>query len=570
MKSSPPPLAADPFESVWTSVVQTHWPDQAQSLGARLGDFIRAARQKAVRYQLLSDEAVARYLNLCLAFGPKFEDRPDNEWALALLLNDALSDWTKVHQLVVRATPELTRRKQDAGRLAAQMLRADAAFMDAHDVARFALDADAPALARIACDIDAVDIRLLEMEWRHEYGATDFVWQPRAATTGLYALRIGAGAEAPDRLSILSHTTGAGGQARLQVRLLMHAQCDQDTHPALSLAGPRGLEQWHGHQARAISMPMVARPAGTPVNGMGLLLLDETHAEITRLTLQCCGLRDAGVPSGTVRTWLWCYPADQYLFRLERSGQMELRWPQSPGAQPEPQDVKSVCQCAHDGKLLATPAWQEGFEAGLHRALEAGLSSLFYAWQAAVENASGHALVGLLNGQASLTWGWCESASGLAHPPLLRVAAKLDWSNLIDVEMAGDIKVGSTQTRLRLRLKGAAPFVLTLMRDQGTMALMDDLKPIASQLRVAFEIECDPVAVLEAAVISDISACTGALTCEFGLRPRSMGGGGWQWHVRLQTSPVTVNARVHDPVLGQTRMTLPLLPALSLVDWSLG
>ena len=88
--------------------------------------------------------------------------------------------------------------------------------------------------------------------------------------------------------------------------------------------------------------------------------------------------------------------------------------------------------------------------------------------------------------------------------------------------------------------------------------------------RFEYRIEFDPVAVDEGALWSQAGPCTGALVGEAGLRPRSTGGSGWQWFVRLDSEAVSIPLCLHDPVLGQTRQTLALLPATRLLDWSLG
>ena len=95
---------------------------------------------------------------------------------------------------------------------------------------------------------------------------------------------------------------------------------------------------------------------------------------------------------------------------------------------------------------------------------------------------------------------------------------------------------------------------------------------MAATVRWSFDyrIEFDPLAVDEGALWSEAGPSTGAIVGEMGLRPRSGGGGGWQWFARLDTQAVSVPVCLHDPVLGQTRQRVPMLPALKLLDWSLG
>jgi hypothetical protein len=114
------------------------------------------------------------------------------------------------------------------------------------------------------------------------------------------------------------------------------------------------------------------------------------------------------------------------------------------------------------------------------------------------------------------------------------------------------------------------PIAWSLDRSRAQDNLLETLSAKTAQWNLDFQIEFDPIAVEDAAMVSTVSGCTGSLTGEFGLRPRTQGGGGWQWYMRMQTTPVAVEAALHDPVLGLTRKTLPLLPAIKLIDWSLG
>jgi len=54
-----------------------------------------------------------------------------------------------------------------------------------------------------------------------------------------------------------------------------------------------------------------------------------------------------------------------------------------------------------------------------------------------------------------------------------------------------------------------------------------------------------------------------------GLRPRA-DGQGWQWFAQLRVEPVQAVLHVHDPLLGERELVRPLLPAMTLLDWSLG
>lgn len=551
---------------LWSALVTAHWPELSARLGPRLEDFVGAARQKAALHRLQLDAAVARYVNLCFALGPNFEDKADNEWALALLSNEALGDWARLHQLVLRACKELQRLPGDGARAAAQLQRADAAFMDAHDALPRAQDASP--LARVACDVDVLDIALLEQDWRREYTLAQGQWSRTPVTPLANAWRIKAGEPLPKQLSVLSHAPGSGPLARVQVRQQMHACCNQDLHPRLTLTGPHGLSRWQGYPARALSWEAHAHAGVAAPTALSPLLLEETQASISLLNAQCCGLRDSGVATGAMETWLWCYPADQYLFAFQRSAQLQAQWPR--GGEALEAAEASVCTYERDGLALPTKAWAQGLDQDLGQQLQQGLERLFAQWAAVTENASMRASVALLNGQGALTWGWRESPSGMAEPAWLRVAAQFDLNQHIDLELSGELTLGLTRTRIGLSLKGALPLARSLNRDAPHKDLMETLLALGERWQIGFQIGFDPIAVDDGAMVSSLSACTGHLSAEWGLRPRPQGGGGWQFFMRMHTTPVTVALVQHDPVLGQSRKTLALLPASPLLDWSLG
>jgi hypothetical protein len=73
----------------------------------------------------------------------------------------------------------------------------------------------------------------------------------------------------------------------------------------------------------------------------------------------------------------------------------------------------------------------------------------------------------------------------------------------------------------------------------------------------------------ELAVLNAASLVTGALVGSCGLRMRPEGSG-LQWFATLGIEPAEVVMHLHDPLLGQQEMLHPLLPAMTLLDWSLG
>ena len=283
-----------------------------------------------------------------------------------------------------------------------------------------------------------------------------------------------------------------------------------------------------------------------------------------------CGLRDEGVPTGAVETYVWAYPADQTLFECQRDAEQTWQWPRSGSPEESGLAPLTRCRIERDGQELAATKWVKAIHEALDLALVRGFDTLFTAWQTVVTDASMLLKVSLMSGRSAVTWGWREGPQGLAGRPLLRALGDLDLHNDVDLLLSGELELGLTRTRVRLRLQGAAPLKQRFTRDQDTPGLLDVLLPVVARWRFNYRIEFDPIAVDEGAVWHDAGPCTGSLVGELGLRPNTSGGAGWQWFARLDTEAVTAPVSVFDPVLGETRRVLPLLPATKLLDWSLG
>ena len=551
-------------------LVATHWPELNTRLGSRTGEFLDLALGNASIHAIAHNASLQRFVNLCCAFGPNFERRPENEWALALLADERLGEWIKLHQLVLRGATELNRRPADGRATGDQLLRADGALLDAVDREDRAISSESVALARLACDFDAVDIRLLEVDWRNEYRNIAGTWQRVPVTGAASSIRIDPTHPAPAMVSVLTHAPAAGPEARLQIRLLTHSVCDQDRHPRVVFAGDHGLWSWQGHNARAVSWLVNAHPPQAAANGLGATLVEETVPRTSLLQASSCGLRDEGVPVGSLQTHVWAYPADQWLFVLQRETGPELRWPRSDRAPAEASFLPTRCRIERDGMVQPSTRWSQGFSDTLAPAMLRGFDALFVAWQEASTDASMTLTAGLLSGRATLTWGWRESAQGLAVAPLMRVLGDFDLHNPIDLSLSGEIVLGVTRTRVRLRVTGDGAMKQQIAREQAVPGLLDALLPAVGRWRLEYRIECDPIAVEDGALWSEAGPCSGAITGEAGLRPRVTGGTGWQWYARLDSEAVSLPICIHDPVLGQTRRMLALLPALKLLDWNLG
>ena len=555
--------------------VAAHWPELYGKLGQRTGEFVDAALGNAATHLIGQEAARARFVNLCCAFGPNFERKPENEWALAILADERLGEWVKLHQLVVGGATELKRRASDGrgadGRATSdQLLRADGALLDALEAKDRAGNSESVALARLACDLEAVDIRLLEVEWRREYRKLEGTWQLVPVADAAGSIRIGPGRPAPALVCVLTHVSAPAPLARLQIRLLTHSVCDQDRHPQVVFAGEHGLWSWKGHAARAVSWLVNCLPSPPASNGLGVTLIEETLPQTSLLQASTCGLRDQGVPSGALQTYVWAYAADQWLFVWQRETGAEQQWPRPGDATAAQPALLTRCRIERDGVVQPSARWAQAFHDTLDPQLARGFDALFAAWQEATTDASMALTAGLLSGRSTLSWGWREGPQGLAGPPLMRVQGDFDLTHSIKLLLSGEIGLGVTRTRVRLMVQGEAPMKQQLAREQAVPGLLDLLLPAATRWRFAWRIEFDPVAVEEGALWSEVGPCSGALVGEVGLRPRIAGGSAWQWYARLESEAVSLTLCLHDPVLGQTRRTLPLLPALKLLDWSLG
>jgi hypothetical protein len=540
--------------------VRAQWSELYARLGERAGEFVEAARGTAAARQLRDPNCVARFVNLCCVFGPRFEQQPDNRWALAILADDRLGDQVKLHQLVARGATELKRRGPEGQQASARLLLADASLLD---------NASDAAVPRSACDLEAVQIAVADSSWRREYGKAGAGWRLLPLPAGPAALRIADGRTAPRLVSVLAHPAGVEPVALLQVGILAHATCDGDRHPRVTFAGPNGVSTKQGRPACATTWPVHAPPSQPAGNGLGATLLEETAAQPSRLQVSTCRLRDEGVPAGDVDLYVCAYPADQWLFELHRPVAPAWARP-ARAADPTRSATRTQCRLERDGRELPGAAWAATFDEGLDAALVRGFESLFAAWQGSAREAAMTVAANVLCGSAHLAWGWHEGPMGLAGRPDLHVRGALDLANMLDLSLTGEITLGASRARARLCAKGVLEMKRELQRIGPTPSLQEAIAAAGCRWRFAYRIEFDPVAVAEGALWSDAGPCTGAIVGEVGLRPRPQGGGGWQWHAQMTSEPVTATVGIHDPVVGRTREVVQLLPALTLLDWSAG
>ncbi len=552
-------------------LLEPFWPEIFTQLGDRATSFCHAARRKAAMQHLNEPLAVDRYVNLCLAMGPNFEDKLENEWALAILRDDRLSDAVRAHQLVVQGRCELQRGSFELRKIGDRMGLADTAILDQYDAWAHAANADATGFPRVACDLEAIEIRLVEFDWRREYRLQNGAWSLVPVEGFVNAVRIGPGNDTPDLICVLTHSQTNGPRARLQVRSLVHAQCQHDRHPLVSSAGDHGLTQWRGTQARNVSWEVLELMASAERNdiraGKGLGVMAESVPDTSLLNVATCGIRDDGVPVGSIKTYVWAYPADQWLFTMRRAQDARTQWPRPTNDAALPPFVASVCALERDSEKAPLHALAAEFDQDMRLAVRKGLDDLFLAWQTCATDCTMHAQVSLLSGDVALTWGWREGPMGIAEKPFLRAIGSFNLDSQLEFRLTGFTDIDGTRTRVTLLATGNVPLVGDFARELPVPSLFEVFLPVVQRAQLAFKVECNSVAMEGAAVWTETVACQGHLSVEVGFRPRT-NGGGWHWYARVRSEPVTIQLCLADPVLGKTYKTVSMLPGIGIVDWS--
>ncbi len=585
--AAPSPVAPSPADAEWAQFVQTLaaqlaalWPAMPGKLGDRYASFVDHAVQQALRLGLARAAAVARYANLWFVWGSGFQDKPGFEWAAALLAAPPAREWNTVHQLVQRSLQEL------AGRPEARIAAAALAAADAQLLQTFAAlgargelhPAEAPPAPRAACDLQAAELRVLSLAVTEAYDLQGGAWQ-RLALPELAPLRVHAAQPMPALVALLSHAQAQGqghGDApaltRVQARLNAVAVCDADVHPELRLTGSHGLWRWRGHEARSCSWPVAALSQAAAPAGPGTAVAEETSPDVLPLAINTCGLRDTGEPLGVMHSQLWVWPAAQWWLQLQRQAAPAQPWPaaQQPATMPRPQTRITLEQ---DGKASDAAPLRRGFEDGLDVAAAQAVQALQAAWQRVpgLTAAAGEGLLALLVGRAALTWGWRLGAGGLDGRALMRLVADFELQAVqADWQLEGEIKLLHARSLLQLRCQGQAPLAGTARREAAAPPVLALLPQLQTRFKLPLQAELTPLADASAALLQPAGPVTGALVGEAGLRPRSRGGSGFEWFASLRLQAVQLPVQVMDPLLGQHRLTLALLPAMTLLDWSLG
>ena len=591
-----------------SGVLAAGFTDVPGRLGERYGLLIQHGVQRGAAHGLLHAVCVGRYLACWFMLGAEFEAKPGFEWAAELLGSRQRDEGAKVFQLCRRTREELARLAAQPQAVKAALAPAefDAAIarLDEALMPRGALGSLLPPQAvRLgsACDIDALDLRVPESapalpslqyqrsegQWRRLPVAIDR--QPLTLAVGMVAAKPAGGAAPgaaaepaasplPARLHLVAQPasrvadTATGGAARLRLRTRCAVCCDPQVHPLVQHTDSLGIATWRGPHAADVLLNLLpergdeAATAGTlqPVTA------EETPVRHSRLQLSSCGLRDQGVSLGDLTTQLSVYAGEQHLIAWRHDKGAALSLPEAHDTPPGAAALARL-KIERDGLPQDAARWQAGLE-DLDRQLAQGLSRLATAWEreSGVSQARLEAEPQVLCGQAAITWGWAESPQGLHTAPTFRVAGLIDVvACQLNLRLSGTLNLQGSLSRLHLHCGGVQTLQQAFERTAESADLVTALAGTQCNFSLPFALDLEAFAQDALAVLGTTEPLSGAVVGSCGLRPRPQGVG-LQWFAKLAVEPVKVGMQVHDPLLGTSTLPRQLLPAMTLLDWSLG
>lgn len=560
-------------------VLAQAFPDVPGRLGERYALLVTHGVQRGAAHGLTHGLCVARLLACWFVLGAEFEAKAGFEWAQEILGSTRRAQGAKVFQLCRRSREELARGALQAppipGLMAAAAFDQAIASLDAALMQMGTLGSLLPGFAVAlgeACDIDALDLRLVEAAPPQAYRIEQGQWQrlPGSAPRTPITLAAGtaAGQTLPARLNLLSPSAGRDG-AKLRLRTRASTCCDPKVHPLVTHNSALGLSEWRGPHAADILLGLqAAAPAAPEGEALQPVIAAEGTAQLSLLELSSCGLREKGQPLGSLGTQLAVYPAEQHLMAWRREPAPVMSWPEEHSPQPLP---APRLRLERDGVALDATRWQAGL-ADLDRQLVEGLGRLATAWEreSGVSHGRLQAEPQVLSGSAGISWGWAEAPQGLPALPCYRVAGVMDLvACQLNLRLSGAFALHGSLSKLTLHCAAAEPLKVIWERKPADADLLAVLAPAQAKFRHPFVLELESLAQDELAVLGAASPVAGALVGTCGLRQRPEGSG-LQWFVQLSIEPVAVKLQLHDPLLGQQDLVRPLLPALKLLDWSLG
>jgi len=299
------------------AALDSTFPELRGRLGARWNDFIEHGARRATAYGLDHLLCVARLLAAWVVCGADFEAR--QAWAAAILTDAQRSEGAKAFQLCVRILEQLRTAAQSGQPTAADfelaLRRLDEGLSGAGAFASL-LPRERIRLG-VACDVDAVELRLVDASWRQHYTAHGGTWrrEPSAgAAASITLVHDPVAATAPlwpRQVTLLSLAPGAERAARLRVRVKAEHRCDAALHPLLQCLEPAGERALRGDVAADATLAVHAPPATDP--GAQPHVGEEDAPQFSVLNVASCGLRERGVPIGSLSTLLAAYDATQHL-----------------------------------------------------------------------------------------------------------------------------------------------------------------------------------------------------------------------------------------------------------------
>ena len=558
------------------------FPDAPVRLGERYPTLVALAAQRGAAWGFTHLVALARYLACWVTLGAEFEGKPGFEWAAALLAAKERAEGSRVFQLCRGVRERLVAQPPATGLAApafdAALDQLDTALQDAGDLGELENLGEpvrGGARRRLklgqACDLDVLDLRRADTASRQQYSRVDGQWRrlPVAAPIDALTLRPPGPEPAPrpSRIAVLCPPAGRDGGARMRLRMRAAHRCE--LHPWVRLNDSLGLRDWRGGLANDVTWPLPTPVApALPLPLLQPTIAAEGSPELQSLDVHSCGLRDSGAPMGDLQLVVAAYPGEQHLMAWKREPWPVLSWPEAAAPLPLP---ATQLRLERDGVAIDAVVWQAGLQA-LDQQLVQGLGRLASAWErtSGVMQGRLEAEPRLLCGSAAVTWGWAERPQGLLAAPYLRIAGAMELiACQLNLRFSGALSLGGSLSRLGLHCAAAEPVQAAWERQADDADPLAVLAAATASFRQPFVLVVESAAQEELAVLNAASLVTGALVGSCGLRMRPEGSG-LQWFATLGIEAAEVVMHLHDPLLGQQEMLHPLLPAMSLLDWSLG
>lgn len=543
------------------------FPEAARRLGERWNEFVEHGALRAAAYGLDHLLCVARFLASWVACGIEFESR--QPWAAAILTDKQRSQGAKAYQLCVGVAEQLRSVPQTgqatAGDFKQALQQIDDQLASAGTLASLLLRQRIRLGA--ACDIDAVELRLIDPQWRQHYTALGGPWRREpcapqvASVTIVHGALTDAAPQLPEQVTLLCPPASGGAATKLRVRVKAEHRCDGLLHPLLQCLGPSATRTLRGDLAGDTTLSVHADAAADALPHMG----EEDSPQFSILSVASCGLRARGVPIGELSTKLAAYDARQHLIAWRREPAPAWQLP----VQAPPAIAAARCRRERDGQLADASAWPLGFHE-LDLQLQQGVARLFNAWERESGVSDGTLAIdaALLAGSAGITWGWAEGPQGIAEPPYMRLEGLFDLvACRLGLRFTGNLARAGSRSILDLSTSGNGSLSASWQRGPQEPLFVAASK-VQVPVRQHFELKLLSLADAGLAMLACCGPVQGAISGAMGLEQRP-DGPGLRWFVRLNVEPVIAQMRVSDPLLGVHYFQQLLLPAQVLVDWSL-